>query len=99
MARAVNAFNGLMGGDRCLTEAEGWLFMCCLKMARNTSGTPNLDDAIDLAGYAGLWGECYMTPSPEASPEAPADWRGRHFNSCAVHINRGYACTCGVEAT
>ena len=58
MARAVAAFNGLVGGDRRLTEAEGWLFMCCLKMARGTAGCAHIDDAVDLAGYAALWGEC-----------------------------------------
>lgn len=65
MARAVNAFNELLGGDRRLTEAEGWLFMCCLKMARGTAGKANPDDAVDLAGYAALWGECYSASKPE----------------------------------
>lgn len=58
MARAVDAFNGLVGGDKRLTELEGWLFMCCLKMARATAGGFHLDDYADLAGYAALAGEC-----------------------------------------
>ena len=53
--------------------------MCCLKMARGTSGTPNLDDAIDLAGYAGLWGECYSnqltTPKDENIVLVRHEWR------------------------
>jgi len=55
MARAVDAFNSLMGTD--LSEGDGWLFMCCLKMSRGTAGTPHMDDATDLVGYSGLWGE------------------------------------------
>lgn len=49
MSRAVNTFNALVGGDRRLTEQEGWLFMCCLKMARGTAGKPHLDDAAASA--------------------------------------------------
>lgn len=58
MERAVDAFNGLTGGNARLTELEGWLFMCCLKMARATAGTPHEDDFTDLAGYAALAAEC-----------------------------------------
>lgn len=74
MARAVDAFNGLLGGDRRLTEAEGWLFMCCLKMARGTAGASNPDDAIDLAGYAALWGECYSAPQAEPGEDFVGGW-------------------------
>lgn len=55
MARAVGAFNALMGTN--LSEGDGWLFMCCLKMSRGTAGTPHLDDATDQVGYGALWGE------------------------------------------
>lgn len=58
MARAVASFNALVGGDKRLTELEGWLFLCQLKMARATSGKPHLDDYTDLAGYAALAAEC-----------------------------------------
>ena len=57
MKRTVDAFNGLLGRP-ALTEQEGWLFMCVLKMARATAGKHHLDDYTDLAGYAGLAGEC-----------------------------------------
>lgn len=57
MKRTVDAFNGLLGRP-ALTEQEGWLFMCVLKMARATAGKHHIDDYIDLAGYAGLAGEC-----------------------------------------
>lgn len=44
-----------------LSEREGWLFMICLKLARGQQGAAkgkvNLDDYIDLAGYAALIGE------------------------------------------
>lgn len=53
MDRIVNAFNALT--KRNLTEAEGWMFMICLKLAR-TAGRPlhNPDDAVDIANYAAL---------------------------------------------
>jgi hypothetical protein len=57
MKRCVDAFNGLVG-RQALSETEGWLFMCVLKMARATAGKFHVDDYTDLAGYAGLAGEC-----------------------------------------
>lgn len=74
MARAVAAFNGLVGGDTRLSETEGWLFMCCLKMARATRGQLNIDDYIDLAGYAGLAGESAQLD--DASAPAPGESTG-----------------------
>lgn len=56
MARTVAMFNALT--DRRLSEDEGWLFMCCLKLARDRQGGFNADDMVDLAGYAALLGEC-----------------------------------------
>lgn len=58
MRRAVDAFNALVGGDRRLTETEGWLFMAVLKGARATAGGHSLDDYIDGAAYFALAGEC-----------------------------------------
>lgn len=55
MERAVKAFNTLCGTN--LTELEGWVFMCLLKLSRATAGKPHLDDYIDLAGYAALAAE------------------------------------------
>ena len=83
MARAVAAFNGLVGGDTRLTEVEGWLFMVCLKMARATAGKVNPDDFVDGSGYMGLAGEAaqldmfnvdaptaggFMSPAAEPTP-------------------------------
>ncbi|ADE14158.1 conserved hypothetical protein [Nitrosococcus halophilus Nc 4] len=56
MARAVALFNAYSGKD--LTETEGWMFMCCLKMSRSRAGSFNRDDYVDLASYAALAGEC-----------------------------------------
>lgn len=91
MARAVDAFNGLVGGDRRLTEAEGWLFMCCLKMARGTAGQAHLDDAADLAGYAALWGECITAPQPE--PHTASGFEA-HMSWCSIW-GRDRVCSCG----
>jgi hypothetical protein len=60
MARAVEAFNALKATedrDYVMSELDGWLFMCVLKMARATAGKPHLDDYSDLAGYAALAAE------------------------------------------
>lgn len=73
MARAVEAFNALLP-EKELTEFQGWLFLCCLKMSRATAGKPHLDDASDLCGYAALLGECLVKgegqwgPKPEFQP-------------------------------
>ena len=56
MARTVRIFNAAAG--RNLAERDGWLGMICLKIARAQQGEPRADDYIDLAGYAGLLGEC-----------------------------------------
>jgi len=43
---------------RPLTAADVATLMCLLKIARMKSGTFNLDNFIDLAGYAGVAAEC-----------------------------------------
>ena len=56
MSRAVSAYNSLTGGH--LTESDGNLLMCCLKLARITSpGNTEDDSYIDLAAYVALYGE------------------------------------------
>ena len=65
MNRAVAAYTSLRGPSM-VGELDGWLFMCCLKLARATAGSPCVDDYQDLAGYAALAGECVSN--------TPADW-------------------------
>ena len=55
MLRTVGAFNILTG--HALTEADGWLLMSVLKMARSRGGRHVLDDYIDGAAYVALAGE------------------------------------------
>lgn len=55
MARAVSTFNALTGLG--MSETDGWVFMCVLKLARARQGAFHADDWTDLAGYAGLAGE------------------------------------------
>lgn len=50
------AFTGIK-----LTELDGWRFMLCLKLARSTTGKPKPDTYVDMAGYAGLTGECHLS--------------------------------------
>ena len=60
MERTVATFNALTG--RGLQEIDGWVFMCCLKLARSQNGVPKLDDFVDLAAYAALAGETLPEP-------------------------------------
>lgn len=56
MARAIAAYNALTGAN--LSELDGWLFMCILKLSRAQAGEAHIDDYTDLAGYAALAAEC-----------------------------------------
>lgn len=58
--RAARIFNAitLRHDAAALTALDGWLFMCCLKLARAQQGAFKLDDYVDLAAYAALAGEC-----------------------------------------
>lgn len=56
MKRAVAIFKART--DVELSEYQGWVFMQCLKHAREAQGTYSLDDTVDDIGYAALRGEC-----------------------------------------
>lgn len=56
MARAVASYQGLRGTELA-DEADGWLFMVCLKAARACAGSFNEDDSVDGAAYFALFGE------------------------------------------
>ena len=56
MGKIVNTFNAATGRD--LSEAEGWQFMLLLKMIRGANGKYRMDDYVDMASYAALFGEC-----------------------------------------
>jgi len=58
MRRAVDIFNAI--SDNELSEADGWTFMIALKLARSVQGKINMDDHVDMAGYAALLGECVL---------------------------------------
>lgn len=58
MARAVRIYHEVRGKSGMDSEADGWMFMICLKLARDAQGKFHADDVVDLAGYAGLYGEC-----------------------------------------
>lgn len=64
MGKIVGMFKELTSHE--LTEAEGHLFMCCLKLARSTQGAFRLDNYEDLAAYAGLAGEAAAQPSTDS---------------------------------
>ncbi|MCW8158998.1 hypothetical protein D7243_22795 [Stutzerimonas stutzeri] len=55
MGATVDAFRAITGHD--LTESDGWLFMCLLKIVRSRQGEYRADNFEDLAAYAGLAGE------------------------------------------
>lgn len=55
MKATVDAFNALTGES--LTEAQGWLFMRVLKMARSENKAYREDDFVDGAAYCALQAE------------------------------------------
>lgn len=55
MAATVAMFNAATGKD--ISEADGWMFMVFLKIARSLAGGYNPDDYEDMAAYAALLGE------------------------------------------
>lgn len=55
MEKIVNMFNALTGHN--LTTAQGWKFMCCLKLARSEQGQHKDDNYLDGAAYFALAGE------------------------------------------
>ena len=56
IADTVRAFNAITGNH--LTESDGWVFMCVLKLVRQCS-KPGLhrDSAVDLIAYSALLAE------------------------------------------
>lgn len=69
MAHTVAIFEAWTGIS--LSEADGWRFMMALKMARSLTGKPKLDTYVDLAGYAGLLGECHLNSRAENGNAPP----------------------------
>lgn len=76
MARAVDMFNAYAGGDRRMSETDGWMFMVFLKAARAVQGKVNEDDYIDGAAYFALAGESATRGGPETAPlqNSPGGW-------------------------
>lgn len=81
MSRAVAAYNALCG-DSMEGELQGWLFMCCLKLARATAGSTHLDDWTDLAGYAALAAE-YLGKEQSITPSSGCVYRDTRSCGCA----------------
>lgn len=67
MARTVAAFKAITGKE--LTEAEGWLFMECLKNVRQWQNPDRYheDSAVDCVNYAALKAEALSEQKPEAT--------------------------------
>lgn len=72
MARAVAMFNAYAGGDRRMSETDGWMFMVFLKAARAAQGKVNEDDYVDGAAYFALAGESATRGGPEPATEETA---------------------------
>lgn len=59
MEQTVTAFEAITG--KCLTEAEGWLFMALLKMVRdNKRVVAHEDSCLDLIAYTALYAEARL---------------------------------------
>jgi hypothetical protein len=115
MRRAVGMFNAMVDGrpypaEGFISELDGWLFMCCLKMARATAGKLCVDDYIDLAGYAALAAECAAynvpidelawsdTPAGAWGNPTPEEVFGEPDCSCSNPLIAGGWCSgCGGE--
>lgn len=67
MARCVAMFNAYAGGDRRMTETDGWMFMVFLKAARAAQGKVNEDDYVDGAAYFALAGESATRSASETT--------------------------------
>lgn len=63
-AKVAQVYNSLTG--QTVTEADVWTMLICLKLVRNRRRFKP-DNIVDLAGYAGLLGECLAA---EAGPVA-----------------------------
>lgn len=76
MARAVEMFNAYAGGDRRMSETDGWMFMVFLKAARAAQGKVNEDDYVDGAAYFALAGESATRGGPDSAPlqDIPPGW-------------------------
>lgn len=68
MSRAVEMFNAYMGGDRYMSESDGWEFMSLLKKARSKQGNIHRDDYVDGAAYTALAGEARIREEAEGNP-------------------------------
>lgn len=70
MAHAVQIFNTIVKREGAMSEQDGWIFMLALKQARMMQGKPKMDTYVDLAGYAGLLGECALATRIQAASTA-----------------------------
>lgn len=69
MAATVKAFNAIHGTG--LTEAQGWNFMCILKIKRAFTGRYKEDDHVDLAAYVALCSEAMLAGEQETTKRPP----------------------------
>jgi hypothetical protein len=71
IGRAVNIYKAVKMSDSPVidTEADGWLFQICLKLARSQQGAFHLDDYVDGSGYFALYGEAAAAAENEPKPE------------------------------
>jgi hypothetical protein len=59
-ARAAAILTAWTGA--AVSEADVWRTLVAIKLAREIQGRFHADDYADLAGYAGLLGECLAPP-------------------------------------
>lgn len=67
-AKVAAVYNAITG--QVVTEADVWTMLICLKLVRNRRRYKK-DNIVDLAGYAGLLGECLE--AEHGGPVAGAD--------------------------
>jgi len=96
MKKTVGVFNALTG--QVLTEYDGWVFMCCLKLVRAQQGTFHGDNFEDLASYAALAGECAAKKAEGTTSDYFNNWSERVLQTPPCTPPRFIICqSCGEK--
>lgn len=87
-ARIAKVFNALT--DHNLTEADVWTLLIVLKQVRNQRKFKH-DNIVDMAGYAGLLGECLAAGVKQSVPPITGTMFTHGVPVTSVMIASGHA--------
>ena len=87
-ARVAKVFNALT--DHNLTEADVWTLLIVLKQVRNQRKFKH-DNIVDMAGYAGLLGECLAAGvKPSVPPVAGMTFAHTSPTTTGIKVSSGH---------